>query len=891
MRITYPIAQPHTLTPEMLAGMLHTDLHKGLTKEEAENRTLIFGPNIYERKRPPGIALIFVKQFQSLVVYLLFAGALISLYFRDLAEAVSILVVIFINSIIGFAMEWQARNATTALSKMEVITAKVLRDGFLTELPALRVVPGDMLQLEAGDVVPADGRLIDARQFRCDESALTGESQPVDKQVQAVEADTTLADRRNMVFKGTSVVNGNGTVVITGIAGDTELGRIAAMVDTAGDSQTPLSQKLRKLTQKLVLGTLMLTGIFIVAGIIQGKKPLLILETAIALSVASIPEGLPVVTTIALSAGMLAMARHNAIIKNLSAVEALGSTDVILTDKTGTLTENQIKVQQLTFPEEKFIRLNERTWTISEKYNQNLEKLVLVGILCNNAHGRPTAASDPIELSLIELANSTGLDIAATLSLYPRISEIPFSSEAMMMISLHKTPEGYFTAAKGAAEQLLSICDRFQTGSQIKSLTTADSGHVLQQADEMAGEGLRVLAFAWKQDSDPNHRHFSNGLIFIGLAGLLDPPRMDVRNALQHCKQAGIKVVMITGDHPLTALHIARNIGLTDHNHKAVINGKWLPAGSSLTGKWKQKILHATIFARTTPQQKLEIATVFQQAGHIVAMTGDGINDAPALKQADIGIAMGLRGTQVARETADIVLRDDSFSSITEAIARGRVIFRNIQKFAVYLVSCNLTEILTITALSLLIPGAALWPLQILFLNVVTDVFPALALGMGPSDQLLMHRAPRDPAKAILHKEKWIQIIRDASLITICITMAIVYGKHLGYAVETLNNIAFFSLTFAQLAHVFNMRDKQSHWLINEVTRNPFIWLAILLCLVITGSPYLIQPLKQVLHIILLPWLCWLIAVVAGIVPLAVIQFIRLISVQIKPHDKVTANR
>lgn len=880
MDISYPIAQSYTMGQEVLSRMLHSDLKNGLTQQEAEIRYKRFGPNLYEQRRPLPMHMVLLKQFKSAVVYLLFAGAAISVYFKDLSEAISILVVILINVLIGFSMEWQARNSMQALKKMELVTTKVLRDGFVIEVDAKKLVPGDVFYLEAGDIVPADGRLIEVQQLQCDESSLTGESQPALKNTHVFPAETILSERQNMVFKGTSVVNGNGEVIITGTAKNTELGKITELVETSESTISPLNRKLDKLTRKLLFGTLIIAAIFIIIEVMYGKSPLLILETAVALSVASIPEGLPIVTTIALSAGMLAMARRNAVVKNLSSVETLGGTDIILTDKTGTLTENKITIGKLTFPEEKFTLSSDDNVPVPEKSAINMEKLILIGVLCNNAHSQAHVAAEPLETSLLQLGRRAGLDISKTRACYPRITEIPFSSESMMMISLHRASEGYFTAAKGATERLLTICDRIQSEEQVRKLTQADQDHILRQVDDMAEEGLRVLAFAWKQENQSDHMHFSDGLIFAGLAGFLDPPRPDIPGAIHSCRRAGIKVVMITGDHPRTALNIARKVGVTDNTETEVISGKLLPASVDITPEWKRKILDSVVFARTTPQQKLDIATVYQQAGHIVAMTGDGINDAPALKKADIGIAMGLRGTQVARETADIVLKDDSFVSIVEAVGRGRAIFRNIQKFVVYLVSCNLAEILTITTLGIVTPGAELLPLQILFLNVVTDIFPALALGLGEGDTSLMLRPPRDPSKDILYKEKWVRISIYAVLMTAAVVAAVKYCENLGYGLTALNNIAFFTLTVTQLMHVFNMSDDQAHWLANEITQNKYVWLAILLCLLITGAAYFIPVFRQVLNLGALPWQFWIVIIVAGIIPLLIVQAARLIHFQ-----------
>lgn len=882
MVIHYPISAPHASGRKALAAALNSHLQNGLTEGEAKKRSAQFGLNVYQQAHPEKLLTLLLRQFKSAVVYLLLFGAIVSFYFKDIPEAIAILVVIVVNALIGFLMEWQARTSMNELQRMEIVKAKTIRDGFLIEVDSVKLVPGDLIYVEAGDMIPADGRLVDLQQLQCDESALTGESQPVRKNTENLVPGTVLAERLNMIFKGTAVVSGNGKALVTAIAKHTELGQIATLVEAASaNTGTSFDQKLNALTRKLIYGTLLITGLFIILQIVQGKSLFLILETAVALSVASVPEGLPVVATIALSRGMLIMARRNAIVKRLTAVETLGSTDVILTDKTGTLTENKIEISALTFPDEKFIISDHMPMPVPEKSSVNFEKLLLSAVLCNNAPGHPHNASDPLEASLLQLAGSAGMNIGKIRERYPRITEIPFNSETMMMITLHKAPNGYLTAAKGAAEQLLTTCDRLQSGHKVRKLTPADQEHLLRQADDMAEEGLRVLAFAWKEDM-PDHDHFSEGLIFAGLAGFLDPPRKDIKSAIEHCRKAGIRVVMITGDHPRTALHIARAVGLTDHAETAVINGKNLPALGVMDAGWKKKILGASVFARATPQQKLDIATVYQEAGHIIAMTGDGINDAPALKKADIGIAMGLRGTQVARETADIVLRDDSFVSITEAVAQGRAIFQNVRKFVVYLISCNLSEVMTVALLGVFIPGAVLLPLQILFLNLVTDVFPALALGLGPAAPNIMLQPADDQKSGILDGSKLLKIMGYATVITLVIITAVAYCRQLGYGSMALNNVAFFTLTFAQLVHVFNMAEQRSAFLVNEISRNSYVWGAVVLCVLLLAGAYQIPQLAAILNLNSLPLQCWLIIVGAGLMPLVLIQLTKLIRLKVQ---------
>ncbi len=871
----YPFAHPFLLSVEEMVRLAQTNSEQGITEHEAARRRSTFGPNIYATLQQKSLWLILLAQFSSPIVYLLLFGAAASLYFKDLLETIAILVVIVINALIGFLMEVQARSSINALRSMDVTLAKVIRDGLERSVPSGELVPGDLVPLEAGDIVPADGRLIAVRHLQCDESSLTGESLPAEKDTGALAVDTVTGDQRNMVFKGTSVVSGNGKMVVTGIAAHTQLGTITSLVESSADTITPLDKKLNRLSRKLIWITLVMTAIFALTGFIQGKTILTIIETSIALAVAAIPEGLPIVATVALSYGMLLMARRNAIVKKLSAVETLGSTGVILTDKTGTLTENKIYADTFAFPEEiikAHIENNQLKFPNGaiRSSRENFDKLLLIGILCNNSR---QATGDPVEVALMQIAIAAGLDTGMLIRQYVRIGEVPFSSETMMMGTLHQTSSGYFVAAKGSVERLLDKCSRLRSGQQIKELDTGSRNAILLKSGEMAAGGLRVLAFACRSDDAVDAGDYLNDLVYIGMAGFLDPPRVDIKEAIFTCRNAGIKVVMITGDHPQTALNIARKVGLIDEDNGAVITGKELPETEQLTKDWRQRILATSVFARTSPRQKLEVAEVFQQAGAIVAMTGDGVNDAPALKKADVGIAMGLRGTQVAKETAGIVLKDDSFTSIAGAVAHGREIFQNIQKFVVYLVSCNLSEILIVTILGVITPAATLLPLQILFLNMVTDIFPALALGLGTGDQTVMLRPPRDPAKEMITPKDWIHIGLYSAGITSAVIISVLYSKEVLRSDDrTCNNIAFITLTFAQLFHVFNMSSRGSGFLNNEITRNKWIWTAILICSGLILMVFAVPGLRLVLGLSILSLKLWVTAIIVSLLPLVVFQ-------------------
>lgn len=878
----YPQADVHTLSAEEILKSFETDADHGLSTSEAEKRTTTFGANIYQAQKQKSILLILLQQFKSPIVYLLLFGAAVSFYFQDYIETIAIGAVIFINALIGFLMEMQARSSMKALKEMDVITSNVIREGKVMEIPSEKITPGDVVVIEAGDIIPGDGRLIDANQLQCDESSLTGESIPTEKNTEKLAKDTALGDLHNMVFKGASVMNGNGKVVITGISSHTQLGTITSLVESAEETATPLDKKLNALSKKLIWVTLIMTLIFAVTGIIQGKSWMLIIETSIALAVAAIPEGLPIVATVALAYGMLLMAKRNAIVKKLSSVETLGSTSVILTDKTGTLTENKIYVETFSFPGEQVqVKIENEVLQFNNgpivRIKENFEKLRLTGILCNDASTKVDGhekkiTGDPIEIALLQLTNASGANADDLKNQYERIGEVPFSSDTKIMGTLHKSAQGNFVAAKGSVEHLLEKCAKIQSGTSITDWNTEHKNKVLAESESMAGNGLRVLAFAYKE-GEFSSDNFLSDLVYVGMVGFLDPPRLDIKDAILSCRKAGIKVVMITGDHPMTALNIAKKTGLVDEEEQKVVAGKDLPSMDSVTEEWKTKILSTAVFARTTPKQKLDIAGIYQQAGNIVAMTGDGVNDAPALKKADVGIAMGLRGTPVAKETASIILKDDSFTSIAEAVAHGREIFQNIQKFVIYLVSCNLSEIMIVTTLGFIAPASTLLPLQILFLNMVTDVFPALALGVGTGDKTVMDRPPRDTKKGIISNRDWFIISLYSLAMTIAVVVAVIYCKfYIAEEEHIVNNVAFITLTFAQLFHVFNMASLRSPLWVNEITRNKFVWGALLLCTALLLFVFKVPQMRMVLKLTELPVKIWTLCILAGLMPTVLIQ-------------------
>ena len=724
---------PFSIEVDDVLNHLQSDAVKGLSHAEAKNRLTSFGANKISAEKNKSAWIIFFSQFKSPIVWLLIVAAGLSFYFQEWLDGIAILIVILINAIIGFYMEFQAERSMNALKKLSAVPGKVLRNGQIQEINSEVIVPGDIVYFEAGDMIPADGRIIKSFQVQIDESALTGESLPVEKSVNAIPIDTTLAERCNMGYKGTFSTKGNGYMIVTSTGMNTELGKIASMVHSADQSSTPLEKKLQDFSKKLIWITVGLVVIIFIAGLLDGQKFIEMLETSIALAVAAIPEGLPIVATMALAQGMLKMAKFNVIVKKLSAVETLGGTNVICTDKTGTLTQNKIEVS---------------TIVTAANNTESLELINRIAVLCNTAelqksNGEIKEIGDPLETGLLKFAEKNSIDIEKYRREFQKIKEEPFSSETKIMSTLHLNSKERIIYSKGASEELLKRCSHILDSNGIVELNNENRNHWIKKAEELAFSGLRVIAGAFKPNAS-EAQDLSQNLVFVGLYGMIDPPRAEVFDAIKECKTAGIKIVMITGDHPATAKNIALKLGIANNEEFKVMIGKEMHDFDLLTNEEKNNWIETSVFARVSPKQKLDLVTVFQERKNIVGMTGDGVNDAPALKKADIGIAMGLRGTQVSQEVADMVLKDDSFSSIVIAIKQGRIIFENIRKFVVFLLSCNLSELLVIATASVLNLHFQLFPLQILFINLITDVLPALALGITEGSDAVMNRPPRN---------------------------------------------------------------------------------------------------------------------------------------------------
>lgn len=827
----------------------NVDPASGLSAAEIERRRNQYGPNMLREIEQRSVLQILITQFKSIIVYLLLFAAGLAFAFGDVIEGVAVLLVIVINAGIGFFIELQAVRSMESLRKLGQTTVKVRRDSHVLEIPAEDLVPGDIVLLEGGDVVSADLRLIEESRLQVDESALTGESVPVNKQLNPLPGDSELADRTNMAYKGTAVTRGSGVGVVIGTGMNTELGRISALVAEAEDETTPLEKRLDQLGQRLVWVTVVIAIIIIIGGVLTGKELVLMIETAIALAVASIPEGLPIVATIALARGMYRMAQHKALMNRLSAVETLGATTIIATDKTGTLTENRMTVDRI-------VTLNNQVdfsadgSTIVE--DPTLRDALKIGVLCNNAalssDENTPAVGDPLEVALLMAGAIAGLHQDDLLRQFPEVRESAFDPQHNMMATIHRMPDDqYYVAVKGAPESVIQVSSSHRAQHDVEPMTEEQRRQWINLDEEQAASGLRLLGVAEKIVNSPDVDPYTD-LTLVGLVALLDPPREDVRDAVMASRRAGIRLVMVTGDQPATALNIACEVGLVESKGAEVIRGRDLKPVEQLSDAECDRIANTAVFARVSPEQKLDLIGIHQSRGERVAMTGDGVNDAPALKKADIGIAMGQRGTQVAREAADMVLQDDALSTIVFAIQQGRIIFDNIRKFVVFLLSCNMSEIFVVGLASFISQTLPILPLQILFLNLVTDVFPALALGVGEGDKSVMARPPRNPAEPIVTPERWREVIGYSAAITAGTLGAFILATvGLNATAEEAVTISFLTLAFAQLWNVFNMRDSKSSIINNDVTRNPYVWGALVFCSILLLAAVYVPVLNRVL--------------------------------------------
>jgi P-type Ca2+ transporter type 2C len=881
---------PWALEAAEAVDLLRSSGDAGLRHDEARKRLQKYGPNNITARKQRSTWEILVAQFMNLIVLLLAVAAGVSFALGQMLESISILVALAINVLIGFGTELRAIRSMEALRQMTRMQVKVLRQGKIQEVVSSELTPGDVVLLEGGDMIPADLRLIESNRMQVDESALTGESVPVSKGSGVLAQDAPLAERTNMLFKGTALTQGSGKGVVVSTGMSTELGHISELAQEAElGALTPLEQRLNKLGQKLIWITLGIAGLIGLTGMFAGKDPALIFKTSIALAVAAIPEGLPIVATIALARGMWRMARKNALVNRLSAVETLGSTSIICTDKTGTLTENSMTVSALALAtSDDVIGVNwdpdaqppfsiEDDPTSPDQFRERIVDAMTIGTLCNNAQLSESgeAIGDPMEIALLRAGQRFDLERHDLLEALPEEKEEAFRAETKMMATWHKQEQGFLAAVKGAPEAVLRASGHVLTsGSETVELDEPWREKLLQANEALAGKGLRVLGLARKSTETIQDDPY-DALIFLGFVGFMDPPRKGVKEVIHKLKRAGVRVVMVTGDQPGTASAIARQLEMSG-DVDAVVHGDKLKKSEDYNEDERVGILRTSVFSRISPEQKLDLVALFQADGSVVAMTGDGVNDAPALTKADIGVAMGHRGTQVAKEASDIVLKDDNFATIALAVEQGRVIFNNIRKFIVFLLSGNVGAILIVGLAMLFGTTLPLLPLQILYLNMISDVFPALALGVGKGEPSVMFNPPRTSSEPIVPGGLWVIIIGYGALIAGTVLSAFwITLVEMSLPAERAVTITFLVLAFTRTWHVFNMRDFGSHALVNDVTRNPFVWGAVALSVALLLLAVYFQPLADVLSMVAPTTGEWAFILGMSLIPLGIVQLLK----------------
>ena len=777
-----------------------TNVEKGLTNEEAEKRTKEYGENKLADKNKESLFVKFIKQFNDFMIIILIIASIISAIVtkaeggNDYIDSIIIIMIVVLNAIMGVIQEAKAEKSIDALKTMTAPSAKVKRNGKILNIKSEEVVPGDIILLEAGCYVPADGRLIKTSNLKVEESSLTGETLPVLKDENIIlRENVPLGDKVNMVFSSSIVTNGHAEAIVTETGMNTKVGKIANMIIHDDAPQTPIQRKLAGVGKALGIACLVICALVFIIGLFKKIEPLEMFMTSVGLAVAAIPEGLPAIVTIVLSIGVTKMAKKNSIIRKLPAVETLGSSRVICSDKTGTLTQNKMQVVE--------------TYCIGGVENKVIEYASMcTDAIIENENGKYMAVGEPTETAIVNMALSKNINKNDLYKIRNRIKDIPFDSTRKMMSTIHKDGNnGYLHITKGAPDVLLKKCSKYFDGIREENINQNVLSNIERKNNNMAEKALRVIAVAYKKINDLNSANEEN-LVFLGLIGMIDPPREGVKEAIATCKKAGIKTVMITGDHIETAKAIAKELGILKSSDLAI-------TGEELSkipeNKLKKDIMQYSVFARVSPEDKVRIVKAFQSAGAVTAMTGDGVNDSPALKNADIGIAMGKNGTDVAKNAADMVLVDDNFVTIVEAVKQGRNIYENIRKAIHFLISTNIGEIVTIFVGLLLGLKSPLLAIQLLWVNLVTDSLPAIALGLEPADKDIMNRKPIDNKKSLFANGLWNKIFLEGTMIGMLTLFAFGLGNKL-YGIEVARTMAFVSLGMLELIHSFNIKSEKS---------------------------------------------------------------------------------
>lgn len=861
----------YTLSTKEVEKQMQTNIEFGLNEKQVEDKQNKFGLNKLEEKKRESIVIKFIKQFNDFMIIILIIASIISAVVarlegsNDYFDSIIIIAIVVFNAIMGLVQEAKAEKSLEALKKMTAPTCRVKRNGKISTIKSEQIVPGDIVLLEAGNYVPADCRLISSSNLKIEESSLTGETVPVLKEANSIlKEKTALGDMVNMAFSTTIVVNGHGEAIVTDIGMNTKVGKIAKMIITNEAPETPIQKKLEEVGKSLGIACLGICLLIFVIGLLKKIEPIEMFMTSVGLAVAAIPEGLPAIVTIMLSIGVTKMAKKNSIIRKLPAVETLGSSSVICSDKTGTLTQNKMQVTKIA---------NINGETNDKEY---IKWLMGMATMCTDVeiskeNGKMELTGEPTEKAIVSKALDEGQNKNELYNVMKRVKDIPFDSSRKMMTTIHKMPNGYRVITKGAPDVLLKRCNKVYDNGNVTTLDYSKTKLIENQNNKMADEALRVLAIAYLDipnlPSKIDTETVEKNLIFIGLIGMIDPPREGVKEAVATCKKAGIKTVMITGDHIITAKAIAKDLGILRGSDLAVTGEELDKIPQSILQK---NIMNYSVFARVTPEHKVRIVKAYQSTGAVVAMTGDGVNDAPALKNADIGIAMGKNGTDVAKNAADMVLTDDNFVTIVEAVKQGRNIFDNIKKAVHFLIATNIGEIVTIFLGLVLGLKSPLLAIQLLWINLVTDSLPAIALGLEKPEADIMDKKPRDSKKGIFADGLWQRIITEGTMLGILTLVAFSVGNYL-YDIEVGRTMAFVCLGLLELVHSFNIKSEESIFKVG-LFENKYLMGAFILGVILQIVVVVIPSVAEVFKLVPLTQVQWMYTFGISILPLVIME-------------------